>query len=85
MFGPCFVVQYLVSFDCSFAVFLRRRRQDCFTLIAFLVACGCYCFVTLPHSAVSWSAVCDCSISWSYSLFLRHGSVCMKSVPLEML
>ena len=21
-----------------------------------------------PHSAVGWSAVCDCGISWSYSL-----------------
>ena len=41
--------------------------------------------VTLPHSAVGWSAVCDCSISWSYSLFLNHGSVCLKSVPLEVL
>ena len=24
--------------------------------------------MTLPHYAVGWSAVCDCGISWSYSL-----------------
>ena len=32
-----------------------------------------YCFYkcsgALPHGAVSWSAVCDCGISLSYSLF----------------
>ena len=26
------------------------------------------CYVTLPHGAVGWSAVCECGISWSYSL-----------------
>ena len=25
-------------------------------------------FVSLPHGAVGWSVVCDCGISWSYSL-----------------
>ena len=24
--------------------------------------------MALPHVAVGWSAVCDCGISWSYSL-----------------
>ena len=24
--------------------------------------------MSLPHAAVGWSAVCDCGISWSYSL-----------------
>ena len=27
-------------------------------------------FLSLPHGAVSWSAVCECGISRSYSLFL---------------
>ena len=27
------------------------------------------CSVSLPHGAVGWSPVCDCGISWSYSLF----------------
>ena len=26
-------------------------------------------FVCLPHCAVGWSVVCDCVISWIYSLF----------------
>ena len=25
--------------------------------------------VSLPHGAVGWSVVCDCSSSWSYSNF----------------
>ena len=31
----------------------------------------CICSVALPHSAVGWSAVCNCGISWSYSLTYR--------------
>ena len=31
-----------------------------------LQSCDCWCFVSLPHGAVSWSAVCDCGITWSY-------------------
>ena len=27
------------------------------------------CSVALPHGAVGWSAVCDCGITSSYSLF----------------
>ena len=34
----------------------------CFTFI-----CDCYHCMSLP--AVGWSAVCDCGISWSCSLF----------------
>ena len=29
---------------------------------------GCYPELPLPRRAVGWSAVCDCSSSWSYSL-----------------
>ena len=31
---------------------------------------NCYykCSVALPRDAMGWSAVCDCGISWSYSL-----------------
>ena len=31
---------------------------------------NCYykCSGALPHVVVGWSAVCDCGISWSYSL-----------------
>ena len=34
----------------------------------FLMSCVCYCSLSVPHSAVDWSAVCDCVISWPYSL-----------------
>ena len=30
--------------------------------------CLLECSLSLPRSAVGWSAVCDCCISWSYSL-----------------
>ena len=30
--------------------------------------------VALPHGAVGWSAVCDCGISRSYSLFFLNKS-----------
>ena len=26
----------------------------------------------LPHGAVGWSAMCDCDVSWSYSLAFRQ-------------
>ena len=35
------------------------------------MACDCYCSVAHPHDAVGWSAVCDCDIFLSYSLFCR--------------
>ena len=43
--------------------------MGCFTFIVFLISCGCYCSLPLPHGAVGRSEVCDCGISWSYSLF----------------
>ena len=38
-------------------------------LIVFLIYCDCYCSVAVPHDTMGWSAVFDCVISWSYSLF----------------
>ena len=32
------------------------------------MSCRCYRSVSLLHGAVGWSAVCDCGVSWSYSL-----------------
>ena len=75
--GPCFVMQYLLSFlFCNNLA--EEERAGCFTFIAFLLPCGCYCSLSLPHSAVVRSAVCDCSIFLSYSLILRF-SLC-KSI-----
>ena len=54
----------------SFLVLQSSRwERSCFTLIVFLMPCGCLCSVTLPYGAVGWSAMYDCGISWSYSLF----------------
>ena len=39
-----------------------------------LAISGCRCSVSLPHGAFGWSAVCDCGISWSYSLTFLFGS-----------
>ena len=36
MFGPCFVIQYLV---CNHLA--EEERAGCFTLIVFLLSCGC--------------------------------------------
>ena len=42
--------------------------------------------MSLPHDAVGWSAVCDCSISWSYSnvmcnhLAEEESVICLKCV-----
>ena len=30
----------------------------------------CLCFVFLLHCALYWFEICDCSISWSYPLFV---------------
>ena len=34
-----------------------------FVSIVFLMSCYCKCSLALPHSAMGWSAVCDCGIS----------------------
>ena len=72
VFGPSFVMQYFVSFWFCNGLD-EEKRAGCFTLIAFLIPCACWCSVSLPYSAVGCSAVCDCGISLSYSLtFLQE-------------
>ena len=64
--GPCFVMLYIVSF---LAIILQRKRElVCFSLIVFLLSGGCQRSVSLPRGVVCWSVVCDCGISWAYSL-----------------
>ena len=47
-----------------------------FSVLSFLVLYGCYCSLSLSHSAVDWSVVCVCDIAWSYSLtFWRPYSI----------
>ena len=38
-----------------------------------------HCCVALPHGAMGLSAVCDCGISWSYSLLLLLS--CLSYIP----
>ena len=53
----------------SFAIILtmkrrrERERAGCFPVIVFRMSCYRKCFVALPHGAMGWYAVCDCSIS----------------------
>ena len=48
----------------GFAIILMGKREpDALLFIVFLVSCSCQCSVALPHGAVGYSAVCDCSIS----------------------
>ena len=60
-FGHYFLVWCLVS-----VVLLRNRTS---VALLFLVPCDCQCYMSLHRSAIGWSAVCDCCISWSYLLF----------------
>ena len=43
-------------------------RAGYFTFIVILMSGDSQCSVALPRETVGWSAVCDCSISWPYSL-----------------
>ena len=61
----CYVLLYVHS---SFAIILKRKLK----LVALLLL-SYRCIVTITvlwlfFSAVGWSAVCDCGISWLYSL-----------------
>ena len=55
-----YALLYVLS---SFEIILMRKRK----LVALLLlSFGCLvtaCPVALPHSAMGWSAVCDCHIS----------------------
>ena len=65
LFGPCLVINALLSVLSSFAVILLRKREivSCFTFIVFMLSCGCLCSVSLPHDSMGWSAVSDCGIT----------------------
>ena len=50
LFGPCFKMQYLVSFP-SFAIILMGKRASCLNLIGFLMSSDSPCSVDLPRGA----------------------------------
>ena len=68
--GVCVCFRFFCALPCvlsSFAIIsLQGERANCFSLfvfLVFLVFCGCYCSVALPHGPVGCSAACDCGIS----------------------
>ena len=86
---PLFVGVLCLSLFCyallcahlSFAIILKRRRKLVALLFVLQMYCYYICPVALPHGAVGWSAVCDCGISNSYSLFGIHKnpSLCVST------
>ena len=66
-----FVVHYFVSF-LVLHHHEEEERAGCFAFNVLQMSCYSICSVTLPHGAVGWSALCDCGISLSYSLFGRN-------------
>ena len=46
----------------------EEERAGYFTLLVFLLSCGCLCSVSLPCGAVIWCVVFVCGVSRSYSL-----------------
>ena len=57
----CYALLCVLS---SFAIILKRYRK-LVALLFFVLWMSCYskCSVALLHSAMGWSAVCDCGIS----------------------
>ena len=43
--------------------FCNHLEDERAGLLVLRMSCCCKCSVALPHSAVGWSAVCDCGIS----------------------
>ena len=41
----------------------EEERAGCFAFVVLRMSSYCMCSLTLPHGAVGWSAVYDCSIS----------------------
>ena len=72
MYFPLFVGVLCLHLFCyallcvhsSFAIILKRMRK----IIVLQMYYYSKCSVALPHGALGWSAVCDCGISWLYSL-----------------
>ena len=60
MLALCFVMRFLVSFLFSNHL-AEEERAGCFTLIGLSLS------VFLVSSSL-WSVVCECDISWSYSI-----------------
>ena len=51
-------------------LFAEEESVGCFDYIVFLMSYGYY-FLSLSKGPVGWCIVCDCGISWSYTLFSK--------------
>ena len=55
-------VLFCLALLCVLSSF-EEERTGCFAFIVLPMSCYCKCSVTIPHSAVGWSAMCYCGIS----------------------
>ena len=66
--GPCFVLQYFVSFlVLQLSLWEWASWPGCFTNKCVLNAMSLYSVLNLLRGVIGWSVVCECIISWSYS------------------
>ena len=63
MLGPCFVLYSFVSF-LVLQTPCWKKELVVDTLILFLLACGCLCFMSLARGVMDLSVVYDCGICW---------------------
>ena len=61
--GSVLVFVLVITLLCVLSKFCNHldeeERAGCFAFIVFQMSCYCKCFVTLPHHAMGWSAVCN--------------------------
>ena len=65
MIGPCLLVKFLLSFRVLRSSRWCQERAGSFTLNDCLLD---VMSVDFPHGTMAWCAVCDCHMSWLYSL-----------------
>ena len=56
----------------SFTIILMGKRE-LVVLLGFIFLLSCDFMFALSRGAMGWSAVCDCGISYSYSLAFLYG------------
>ena len=86
IYAPCFVTQYIVLCVLSSLAIIPLRKREPVALLKLYSCCVAHskCSVFLPHGAVGWSVVCDCSISWLYLLnFLSNFTGMFHGDPLQ--
>ena len=52
MFGSCFVMLLFIIYLQLYNHLNEEERTDYFTLVVFLLLCGCLCLVSLPRSTM---------------------------------